>query len=255
MTTSSDLLTRAQRLGLWGLCSRWEQWCQEPWVVPLLECEEAQRHQRSLERRIHSAHLGSFHPLGAFDWAWPKKIDRTQIDDIFTFGFLKEAENILFVGPNGVGKTMIAQNVAHQALLRGYTVLFTTASTLLADLAERDTAWARQQRLRRYVRPQLLVIDEVGYLSYDNRHADLLFEVITRRYERPATSTLITTNKPFTQWNDVFPNAACVVTLIDRLTHRSELVLIEADSYRLKEAKQRATDKATRRRASRTAKP
>ena len=131
-------------------------------------------------------------------------------------------------------------------------MLFTSASTLLTDLAERDTAWARQQRLRRYVRPQLLVIDEVGYLSYDNRHADLLFEVITRRYERPATSTIITTNKPFTQWNDVFPSAACVVTLIDRLTHRSELVQIDADSYRLKEAKQRATEKATRRRASRS---
>ena len=253
-TKSSDLLARAQRLGLWGLCQRWDQWGQEPWVAFLLAAEEEQRHQRSLERRIHSAHLGSFHPMDVYDWAWPRKIDRAQIDDIFTFGFIKEAENILLLGPNGVGKTMIAQNIAYQGLLRGFTVLFTSASTLLTDLAERDTAWARQQRLRRYVRPQLLVIDEVGYLSYDNRHADLLFEVITRRYERPATSTIITTNKPFTQWNDVFSSAACVVTLIDRLTHRSELVQIDADSYRLKEAKQRATEKATRRRASRSAK-
>ena len=148
-TKSSDLLARAQRLGLWGLCQRWDQWGLEPWVEFLLAAEEEQRHQRSLDRRIHNAHLGSFHPMDVYDWAWPRKIDRAQIDDIFTFGFIKEAENILLLGPNGVGKTMIAQNIAYQGLLRGFTVLFTSASTLLTDLAERDTAWARQQRLRR----------------------------------------------------------------------------------------------------------
>lgn len=252
--TCSDPRDRARRLGLWGLDSQWAQWGPQPWVLPLLECEEAQRHQRSLQRRIHSAALGSFTPLSAFDWSWPRRIDRTQVEEVLTLGFLKDGENILLLGPNGVGKTMISKNLAYQALLLGHTVLFTTASAMLSDLGSRDTAWARQQRLRRYVRPELLIIDEVGYLSYDNRHADLLFEVITHRYERPATSTVVTTNKPFTQWNEVFPNAACVVTLIDRLTHRSEVVQIEAESFRLKEAKQRAAEKATRRRAPRAPK-
>jgi DNA replication protein DnaC len=252
-TTCSELLERAQKLGLWGLCARWSELGAQPWVQTLLEAEEQQRLQRSLERRIKSAHLGCFRPLGDFDWAWPRRIDRAQIEDLFTLGCIKEAENILLVGPNGVGKTMIAQNLAHHAVLLGHHVVFVSAAALLSDLGQRDTTWSREQRLRRYVRPALLCIDEVGYLSYDNRAADLLFEVITRRYQRGANSTLITTNKPFAQWNEVFPNAACVVTLIDRLTHRAELVQIEADSYRLKESKQRAQDKAKRRRAPRSA--
>ena len=252
--TSSDLLARAQRLGLHGLCAHFGELGQQPWVRVLLDIEEAERHKRSLDRRIQSAHLGRFRPMSDFDWTWPKKIDRAQIEDLFTFSFLKEAENVLVLGPNGVAKTMIAQNLAYEALLLGHTVLFTTASALLSDLGSCDTPRTRNQRLKRYVRPQLLVIDEVGYLSYDNAHADLLFEVSTRRYERGA-STIVTTNKPFTQWNEVFPNAACVVTLIDRLTHRAEVVQIEADSYRLKEAKQRAVDKAQRRRPPRNARP
>jgi DNA replication protein DnaC len=190
--------------------------------------------------------LGSLRAMADFDWSWPRRIDREQIDDLFLLGFIQEADNVMLIGPNGVGKTMVAQNLAYQALLQGMTVRFTTASAMLGDLVQRDSSHALQQRLRHYVRPQLLVIDEVGYLSYDNRHADLLFEVVTRRYDRRA-STVVTSNKPFSQWNEVFPNAACVVTLIDRLTHRSELVLIEADSYRLKEAKQHAADKTKRR--------
>jgi DNA replication protein DnaC len=249
--TSSDLQQRALRLGLHGLCAHWTDLGHKDWVPTLLQVEEQVRSQRSLERRIKSARLGTFRPWCDFDWTWPKKIDRDQVDDLFGFGFLKESENVLVLGPNGVGKTMLAKNLAHQGLLRGHTVLYATASQMLGELAQRDTSFALQQRLRRYIRPQLLIIDEVGYLSYDNRHADLLFEVVTRRYERACTSTVITTNKPFTQWNEVFPNASCVVTLIDRLTHRAELVQIEADSYRLKEAKQRASDKASSRRQRR----
>lgn len=252
-TTSCDLRGRAAALGLHGLCMHWDELGHNPWVLSLLTLEEQARQQRSLERRIKNSHLGSFRPWCDFDWAWPKKLDRDQIEDLFSLGFLKESENVLVLGPNGVGKTMLAKNLAHQGLLRGHTVLYTTASQMLSELVQRETTHGRQQRLGRYVRPQLLVIDEVGYLSYDNRHADLLFEVVTRRYERPCTSTVITTNKPFTQWNEVFPNASCVVTLIDRLTHRAELVSIEADSYRLKEAKQRAVDKAISRRQRRRA--
>jgi DNA replication protein DnaC len=221
-TPSSELLCRARRLGLHGLCARWDELGSCPWVKELLDCEESERQRRSLERRVHSAHLGRFRPLCDFDWSWPRKIDRDLIEELFTLDFIDEAENLLLIGPNGVGKSMLAQNLAHQALLKGHTVLFTSASDLLSDLTQRDSAHLLQLRLRRYARPKLLVIDELGYLSYDHRHADLLFEVISRRYLK--APTIITTNKPFSDWNDVFPNATCVVTLIDRLTHRATIV-------------------------------
>lgn len=248
MTTScSEPMSRAQRLGLYGLVENWDELGEQPWVLRLLEVEEKARKERSLSRRLKSAHLGHFRALADFDWGWPKKIDRAQVEELFSLDFIREAENPILIGPNGVGKTLIAQNLAHHAVLRGFTVLFTPASEMLGDLASRDHCHSLQQRLRQYVRPQLLVLDEVGYLSYDNRHADLLFQVVTRRYERAGCATVVTTNKPFSEWGQVFPNVASVVTLIDRLTHRAEIIQIEAESYRFKESKQRAADKARRR--------
>jgi len=239
------LRERAYRLGLHGLLAHWDEVVAAPWLPKLLDYEEAERTRRSLERRIRNARLGSFKPLIDFDWSWPKKIDREAIDEVLSLGFFEEGVNTLLLGPNGVGKTMLLKNLAHHALLRGYNVRFTTASDMLNDLAVPDTSVALTRRLSRYCRPQLLCVDEVGYLSYDSRYADLLFEVVTRRYEA-RKPIAISTNKPFAQWSEVFPNAACVVTLIDRLIHRCELIDIEACSYRLKEAKERAANKKKR---------
>jgi len=249
MTTSStdSLHLRAQKLGLYGLLSDWQAVADQPWIEELLQREEAGRKQRSLERRLHNSRLGRFKFMADFDLTWPNKIDREQIDDLFTLTWIDTASNVILVGPNGVGKTMIAQNLVHQAVVRGATARFVTASELLNDLAAQEGAAALQRRLRRYCSPQLLAIDELGYLSYDHRHADLLFEVVTRRYG--ARSTLITTNKPFAEWSEVFPNATCVVTLVDRLVHHAEIVQIEGESYRLKEAKEHAARKATDRAA------
>ena len=112
---------------------------------------------------------------------------------------------------------------------------------MLGDLAAHDGDNALRRRLKHYAQPDLLVIDEVGYLSYGNRHADLLFNIINRRYE--LKSTLVTTNRPFAEWSEVFPNAACVVSIVDRLVHHSEIVVIEGESYRMREAKERAVKK------------
>ncbi len=242
MTTTHDsLLTRAHALGLTGLIARWDDWHDAPWVPDLLAAEEEERRKRSLERRIRDAHIGRFKPIADFDWTWPKEIDRASIDELFTFRFVEEAANVVLLGPNAVGKTMISQNLAYQGVLRGWSVRFTTASAMLNDLANQDGSRALGRALSRYCRPKILVVDEVGYLSYGARHADLLFEVVTRRYEeRPI---ILSTNKPFGEWSEVFPNATCVVTLVDRLVHRSEIVSITAESYRLKEAKERAARK------------
>ncbi|MCC6531509.1 MAG: ATP-binding protein [Burkholderiales bacterium] len=247
MTTPSptDLRARAQALRLNGLLAHWAQVLNAPWVAQLLDWEEAERARRSMERRVRRASIGNFKPLVDFDWTWPTRCDRQAIEELMGLEFMAEAANVILFGPNGVGKSTLARNLAYQALIGGHTVLFASAGTLLGDLAAIDSASALSRRLRHYAGFDLLCIDEVGYLSYSNRHADLLFELTNRRYEKK--STLITTNRAFAQWHEVFPNAACVVSLVDRLTHNAEVIAIEGKSYRLKEAQARAAQRALRR--------
>ena len=242
--THEDLIERARRLSLYGLVENFDRL--KAADVALVRCfldwEERERQHRSLQRRIKGAKLGDFKHVADFDWSWPKRCDRALVDELMTLNFVSEGANAVFLGPNGVGKSTLAKNVAYQALLAGHTVRFVTASQMLNELAAQDGAAALSRRLARYSRPRLLCIDELGYLSYDNRHADLLFEVVSRRYE-DHRSTIITTNKPFSEWTDVFPNAGCVVTLVDRLMHKADVVQVEGDSYRLKEAKERSARK------------
>jgi DNA replication protein DnaC len=232
-----SLKKRAQALKLHGLIAHWSEVVEAEWLPQLIEWEEALRQQRSLDRRVSQSKLGRFRPLCDFDWGWPKRCDRGLIESLMSLDFMHEKANVILIGPNGVGKTMIAQNIVHQALIQGAQVLFTTAGNLLNELAAIDSDSALNRRLNYYAKPQLLVIDEVGYLSYSNRSADLLFELMNRRYEKQ--STVVTTNRPFSEWAEVFPNAACVTSLIDRLMHHAEVVGIEGDSYRLKEAMER----------------
>jgi DNA replication protein DnaC len=246
MTPSESLRQQAERLHLYGLLAHWTEARDAGWAATVIDWETQERARRSLERRLKDARIGRFKSLADFDWTWPNRCDRTAIDALMGLDFLKEAGNAVVVGPNGVGKSTIARNIAHQAVLQGHTALFTSAGQLLGELAAIDSASTLRCRLSQYVAPALLVIDEVGYLSYSNRHADMLFELISRRYE--TKSTLVTTNRPFSDWHEVFPGAACIVSMVDRLVHNAEVVAIDGDSYRLKEATERADQRARQRR-------
>lgn len=253
-TVAATLEQRACALGLWGLLANWSDVKDAPWLPQVLAYEEAERARRSLERRQRTARIGKFKHMVDFDWDWPKQIDREAIDEALTGQFIADGVNIVLHGSNGVGKTMIEQNIAFQALLLGYSVRLVSASEMLADLAAQNSSVSLNRRVARYANPALLCIDEVGYLSYDSRYADLLFEVVTRRYQAKKPIVL-TTNKRFAEWAQVFPNAACVVTLVDRLIHRCECIDIDAESYRLKEANEQkaATAKARSARRKKTA--
>jgi DNA replication protein DnaC len=235
--TPTELKARLKALGLFGLISCCDEIIDKPWLREVLAIEERERQKRGLERRTRDAHVGATKPMVDFDWTWPKKIDRAAIEELFSLNFIKSGHNAVLVGPNGVGKTMILKNVAQHALSRGHSVRFATASDMLAELSAQESTPALARRLRRYTIPHLLCVDEVGYLSYNSRYADLLFEVVTRRYDL-GKPLLLSTNKGFSEWGEVFPHAACVVTLVDRLIHRAEVIDIEAESYRLKEAKE-----------------
>jgi DNA replication protein DnaC len=251
-TAPPTLSSQLRRLGLVGVAddlndllarAAKDRWTPVALLEHLAAAELEDRARRSLDRRFTRARLGRFKPMADFEWDWPKAIDRHLVERILTLDFLRDAENLVLVGAQGLGKTMIAKNTVHQAILQGHSALFTTAADLLLDLNRQETARGLDRRLRHYARPQLLCIDEIGYLAYDAHAADLLFQVVTRRYEQK--SIVLTTNLAFREWHTIFPNAACAVGLIDRLTHHAALVKITGDSYRLREAEQ--TQKARRR--------
>ncbi len=146
MTTKTpppeSLRDKARQLGLWGLLANWSDVHDQPWLPLVIDYETRERQLRSLKRRMQTARLGSFKPIADFDWNWPSSIDRDLVRDLFSLDFIRDSANIIIVGPNSVGKTMIAKNIAHHVLLAGHGVRFTSASEMLHDLAAQDTSAA-----------------------------------------------------------------------------------------------------------------
>lgn len=200
----------------------------------LCELELRDRTRRSLERRMQHSKLGRFKTMADFDWKWPDKIDREAVQNALSLGFLSQQRNLILVASQGLGKTMIAKNIIYNAVMKGHSALFTTASDMLLNLSSQESSRMLDRRLKYYARMPCLCVDEIGYSSYDSRNADLLFQLVAMRYE--SKSLLITTNLSFKQWPTIFPGAACTTALIDRVVHHADIITIEGESYRLREA-------------------
>lgn len=196
--------------------------------------ERVERDRRNLDRRTAYATLGTFKTLERFDWAWPRSVDKALYEQLCTLDFLESGDNVLLRGQSGTGKSTLAQNLGLLALQKGYRVRFSTLAAALADLLKQESLPALDRRLRRYTGPDLLILDEIGYLPQDNRSADLLYNIISRRHEN--ASTVITTNLAFKLWGQVFPGAACVAALVDRFVQHCHVIDVDADSWRQKEA-------------------
>ncbi len=195
--------------------------------------DEAQaKFERQVRRRLKDAQIPVVKTLDGFEWDWPEKINRAQILSLLDLRFLDEKRNALLLGTAGLGKTRIATAIAHRACQAGRRVLFTTAVHLVNHLQVSLCDGGLIRRLRAYTRPELLVIDELGYLPIDKQGADLLFQVVSARYERG--SIILTSNRAFKEWGQVFNDNTIAAAVIDRLGHHSEVVLIEGKSYRMK---------------------
>ena len=222
-----DFLARATRA----------HWSPLMMLEQLAQAEAEDRYRLSMQRRRRDSGIKSFKSMADFEWNWPTKIERDIVERALTLDFLHEARNLVLVGRNGLGKTMIAQNICHAAVLAGHSVFFRSAPALLEEL-HRQTPEGRRRKLRTYANVGLLCVDEVGYLSFDDKAADLLYEVINRRYERKPL--IVTTNRLFKEWNEVFPNATCIATMLDRLLHHADVTVIEGESYRVRESEREA---------------
>jgi DNA replication protein DnaC len=211
-----------------------EQWTHAQYLARLMEGENQGRHDRCIGRRIAEARFPVIKTLDQFDWNWPKKINRAQVQHLFSLGFLKDKTNVTLVGGVGLGKSHLAIALGHAACLQGHSVLFTTAVEAINTLAAAQAQSRLKAELKKFLAPTILVCDELGYLPIDKNGADLLFQIISGRYEKG--STIITTNQIYKHWSRVFNNDATITSaVLDRLLHHAETIIVEGKSYRMKD--------------------
>ncbi len=211
-----------------------EEWSHVQYLTRLIDCEASSRRERATLRRIRQARFPVIKTFEQFDFTWPSKINRMKVKDLFRLRFIEDNANVLLIGGVGLGKTHLAIALGHAACLAGYRVLFTTAVNIVNHLTVAQKTGRLAFDIKRYLKPDLLLMDEVGYLPIDKRGADLLFQIVSERYERGAL--VVTANKVFKQWPSIFNNDATLTSaLLDRLLHHAETVVIEGKSYRMKD--------------------
>jgi DNA replication protein DnaC len=230
-------------LGLNFMAEHYNQWAataardtitHADYLASLAEGELNQRRDRATIRRIKCARFPVVKTIDQFSWSWPKKINRMAMQNLFRLKFLDDHANIILLGTVGIGKTHLATALGYTACLAGKSVLFVTAVDAINTLAAAQAASKLKIELKKYLSPQVLILDELGYLPIDKHGADLLFQVISQRYERG--STIITSNKAFKNWPEIFNNDSTLTSaLLDRLLHHAETQVIEGKSYRMKD--------------------
>lgn len=211
-----------------------QQWTPVQYLARLIEGETQRRHDRQIVRRVAAARFPVIKTLEQFNWTWPKKINQAQVHNLFRLAFLKDKASVVFIGGVGLGKTHLATALGHAACLQGHAVLFTTAIEALNTLSAAQAQGRLKAELKKFLAPTLLLLDELGYLPIDKTGADLLFQIISGRYEKG--STVITTNQPYKNWARLFNNDSTITSaVLDRLLHHAETVLMEGKSYRMKD--------------------
>jgi DNA replication protein DnaC len=210
------------------------QWTPVQYLARLVEGETQRRQDRHIARRVAAARLPVIKTLDQFNWNWPKKINQAQVQNLFRLAFLKDQTSVIFIGGVGLGKTHLATALGHAACLQGHAVLFTTAVEAINTLTAAQAQSRLKAELKKFLAPTLLVMDELGYLPIDKNGADLLFQIISGRYEKG--STVITTNQPYKNWARIFNNDATITSaVLDRLLHHAETIVMEGKSYRMKD--------------------
>lgn len=211
-----------------------KNWTHTHYLSQLTEAEVNLRRDRCIQRRIKMARFPVLKTLDDFDWNWPKKINRLQVQNLFRLAFMEQKGNVIFLGGVGLGKTHLSTALAYQACLKGHSVLFASAIDIINTLSAAQNAGRLKNDMKKYLNPELLFIDELGYLPVDRKGADLLFQVISQRYEKGPI--ILTTNKQFKKWPDIFCNDSTLTSaVLDRLLHHAETVVIEGKSYRMKD--------------------
>ena len=211
-----------------------QQWTPIQYLARLVEGETQRRHDRHIARRIAAARFPVIKTLDQFNWNWPKKINQPQVQNLFRLAFLKDQASVIFIGGVGLGKTHLATALGHAACLQGHAVLFTTAVEAINTLSAAQAQSRLKAELKKFLAPTLLLMDELGYLPIDKNGADLLFQIISGRYEKG--STLITTNQPYKNWARIFNNDSTITSaVLDRLLHHAQTIVLEGKSYRMKD--------------------
>lgn len=211
-----------------------KHWSHVDYLGELMQAEAACKQDRSTQRRIRRARFPAIKTLDQFQWNWPKSINRLHIQNLAQLQFVEDHANVIFLGGVGLGKTHLASALGYRACLKGYSVLFAAAVDVINTLSAAKAAGRLKAELKKYATPAVLILDELGYLPIDKAGADLLFQVISLRYEQGAT--IVTSNRAFKDWPKIFNNDSTLTSaILDRVLHHAETVVIEGKSYRMKD--------------------